>query len=642
MITCYIDKKITYPATQSDVKITLLNPFIKDGDEKTMEVTFPMSIPENRAVFGTLNRLDTHFRQDNFEDCILLADGQEVIHGTGTVTSVTESEVKLQILCGRTYLRFKESFDKIYIDDINYGELSPRHLHLYGKPQLSYSVFDLSADISNHGFIGEPGRYAFLPIHDETNDWHLNLPSYLFVSDPDSHDTDGSHCVGTNISFPAIQPNLMYVMEKVIEALGYTLESNYYDTSPWNRIYVASAKMTLVMARALPHWSAYKFLDEFRKLFNAAFMFDEAEKSVKIVPFGDSGGAGCQVIEPLDEFKTSFDEEGVEYLGASNLQYELSDSERDYDFISQDVMSAFRKREYNSYADMYTAFGSMTQKDKLTSIFHCSLGFFYGVPLYDEQGEDITDHVLRECGWFSPLVRREGGSTIALKIVPVATMAQKSECAARVLSNWERVTGAKGWLMRGGQRYEFFGYEANISCDYPANENINYWYDGDKESNDLEYVTVQDVIEDGESVPDRSDEDTVMEIFFASGRVLNPPRKWRGNPDTGNDYDFTVQQPVAFTDSRQAWTTNAPAWGLGLNQIEGVTCVGAFHNSGVKIRQNVNGNNEICFQFLFDGKPDPRKIYIVRNRKFVCSKIEMAVGERGIDRLKTGYFYEML
>ena len=62
MITAYINKQLAYPAAQSDIKITLLNPFIKDGDEKSMEVVFPMAIPENRAVFGAINRLDTHFK----------------------------------------------------------------------------------------------------------------------------------------------------------------------------------------------------------------------------------------------------------------------------------------------------------------------------------------------------------------------------------------------------------------------------------------------------------------------------------------------------------------------------------------------------------------------------------------------------
>ena len=42
MIVAYINKKVAYPAVQSNIKIVLQNPFIKEGDEKTMEVSFPL------------------------------------------------------------------------------------------------------------------------------------------------------------------------------------------------------------------------------------------------------------------------------------------------------------------------------------------------------------------------------------------------------------------------------------------------------------------------------------------------------------------------------------------------------------------------------------------------------------------------
>ena len=642
MIVCYINRKVAYPAAQSDIKITLINPFIKDGDEKSMEVVFPMGVPENRDVFGSINRLDTHFRMDDFADCRLLADGLEIIHGTGTITSVTEKEVKLQILCGKSYLRFKASFDMVYIDDIYYGDLLPRHQHFYGKGQRDPAVFNLASDINDHGYIGEPGYYAFLPVYDETNDRHVNQISYLFKYN-DDHRIDLDHCVGVNITFRAVQPNLMHVMRKVMERLGYEVEYNEYDREPWNRIFVASAKMTLSLSRALPHWSAYKFLDEFRKLFNATYIFDDNRKSVRIIPFGESGNFGYQYIDPLEEFSTSFDEEGVEYLGASNLEFELSSCDRDNDVLSQDVMKAFEVKEFDNINEVYAAFGSMTQKEKLTTIFHCPVGFFYGIPVYDEDSGNILSYQLKECGWFSPLVRKEGGSTIELKIVPVATKAQKVQCAARTLLNWERVTGVDGWLMWGGQGYEYDGYEANVECNYYANAHVVFWHDGDKETNNLEFVTVQDVVEDGEAIPDESDEDAIMEVFFAAGRLLTPLSWSKSGQDTGDDYKFSVHQPVAFTDYRQAiYTTSVPAWGLGLHQVENVRSVGAFHNSGLRIRQNVNGNNEIVIRFPYDGKPDPRKIFIIRNKKYICSKIEISVDEFGIDRLKTGYFYEML
>ena len=61
MIVAYINKHICYPSTQENIKIVLDNPFVKDVDEKSMEVVFPLSVPENRAVFGFLDRLDNTF-----------------------------------------------------------------------------------------------------------------------------------------------------------------------------------------------------------------------------------------------------------------------------------------------------------------------------------------------------------------------------------------------------------------------------------------------------------------------------------------------------------------------------------------------------------------------------------------------------
>lgn len=81
MICAYINGKPAYPVANNNIKITLQNPFIKDGDEKTMEIVFPLDIPENRAVFGALNRLDTSFLCEEFEDCRLIADNYEVVRG---------------------------------------------------------------------------------------------------------------------------------------------------------------------------------------------------------------------------------------------------------------------------------------------------------------------------------------------------------------------------------------------------------------------------------------------------------------------------------------------------------------------------------------------------------------------------------
>ena len=57
---------------------------------------------------------------------------------------------------------------------------------------------------------------------------------------------------------------------------------------------------------------------------------------------------------------------------------------------------------------------------------------------------------------------------------------------------------------------------------------------------------------------------------------------------------------------------------------------------------HVDAHDLITFKFVADDIPDPSKIFIFHNKRYICKKIEMNVTDDGIDKEKTGYFYEIL
>ena len=61
----------------------------------------------------------------------------------------------------------------------------------------------------------------------------------------------------------------------------------------------------------------------------------------------------------------------------------------------------------------------------------------------------------------------------------------------------------------------------------------------------------------------------------------------------------------------------------------------------IEIR-GIEKHNQITIKFYTDEIPDPSKIYVFRNKRFVCEKVEMNVTKDGIEKEKTGYFYEIL
>lgn len=634
MICAYINGKIAYPIAESDLKIVLQNPFIKDGDEKTMEVVFPLDIPENREVFGAINRLDTTFENDDFDDCRLVADNFEVVSGKGTITSVTNTEVKIQILAGKSYLRYKASFDHIFIDELDYGQVAEKYkLFASAKNIQDASRLSVTGDLNSKGFVGIAGQYVFMPVHDEGDDVWANAPAFIYGQDND---------VCTTIVRAAVQPNLMMVLGCVLDRLGYTIIRNDFNVSPWNKLYVASARVSLSLSKALPHWSCYKFLDEIRKLFNAVFIFDEAKKTVSLVPFDSARDNEPVEIDPVDEFSSSFDEEGLEYLESSNLQYELSDCERTPDVVSEDLRNMFEVREYDSESAMRSAFSSLSQQAKLTSLFHCPTGWFYGSSVINQDGEILGIYLVGG-GWFSPLIRKEGAASVSLNIAPVAMA--KSEC--RIYCCIKAYSLFLSWWLGNFPVlvYSFEGPLANVNC----NNQTEAEYLGSSSPKAVEYVTVEDVLVNGESGPDQESDNSTIEVFFVDGQKY----RYRGELEfverlvdgiDMSDPPSEIILPVSFTDSRLGIfsPTQIPAYSLSLHPLENMTSIGQFHNQGLKIKRNVNGNNEICFRFLYDGKPDPRRIYLCRGKRYIASRIEMAVNATGIDPLKTGYFYEIV
>lgn len=56
----------------------------------------------------------------------------------------------------------------------------------------------------------------------------------------------------------------------------------------------------------------------------------------------------------------------------------------------------------------------------------------------------------------------------------------------------------------------------------------------------------------------------------------------------------------------------------------------------------VDCHNQVTVKLVTDEIPDPSRIFVIRNKKFICEKIEMEVSDDGISKVKTGYFYEIV
>ena len=609
-----------FPAASQSIKITYGNQYVTDDGEYSYDINFPMSIMNNRRVFHNVSRFDVSKATQKFDDCKLYVSGRLILSGVGTIISVTESEIKLQIVGGKSRIKYNDRMTRHYVDEIPFGTANkPGYDVDKGwsqkfKDRIS-EIYRLDEDKSK--FLGVLGKWCFMPVRDETNDLIANFVGVDRTK----------QFIGYNAPFItnlAVQPNLMYIFRKVIEYEGYTLKRNDFDIKPWNLLYIASAYKTRELRKALPHWSSYTFIEEFRKLFNATIVFDDIKKTCSVINASELTTADSIEIEPLDEYTTDYDEDGsFSTSSTANLEYNLGDSaNRDsYEVISKKVFDSFETVHSKELMGSDRQFASTTlswsERKKRQTIIE-NFGNYY-IYMEDKNGNKSW----KPAGIWSPLIRDSSSEDyVDLNISP----------AAQVVEN----INFKSGLLEDSY------YEKRCLLSIP-NDKESDSKECDIDEDGYSYTSVQDAIDDESTLDNSEDEQECMNIFFIlPGRVQSTDGSttklsWVGEksrwPQFLTDYRINTGFRLGIAHFDDTYFSLSLCMKSGI----GATVLGTLHDNGLKI------DNKNCLQVKFksDVIPDPSRTYIIHNKKFVCEKIEMDVKDDQIDKIYVGYFYMM-
>lgn len=629
MITCVINGMAAYPAASQSIKLTYANQYVTDDGEYSYDINFPMSIMDNRRVFHNVSRFDVSKTTQKYDDCKLYVSGRLILSGVGTIISVSESEIKLQIVGGKSRIKFNDKMTKHYIDEIPFGTADkPGYTVDKGWSQgwkglqKIKDIYRLDEDKSK--FLGVEGKWCFMPIRDETNDLIAN-----FVGVDKT-----KQFIGYNAPFVmnlAVQPNLMYIFRKVVEYEGYKLKRNDFDCKPWNLLYIASAYKTRELRKALPHWSSYTFIEEFRKLFNATIVFDDIRKTCSVINASELTTADSVEIEPLDEYTTDYDEDGsFSTPSTANLEYNLGDSaNRDnYEVISKKVFENFKIVHSTGTWDPQNQFKGTTlswsEKQKRQTIIECN-GSYY---IYVENEDGSKTWQL--AGVWSPLIRDSSSDDyVDINISPAAQVVEDINFKTAVI---------------GEDNY----YEKRCLLSIPNDKEPDS-KECDVDDDGYSYTSVQDAIDDESTLDKSEDDQECMNIFFIiPGEVQDDKKfswvraksRW---PKFKTDYrinkEYCGSTEGGFGGNGGGTFKEKYPYSLSIctKSTNDVVTLGCLHDNGLKI------DNKNCLQVKFKSEviPDPSNTYIIHNKKYVCEKIELEVKDDQIEPIFVGYFYMM-
>lgn len=640
MIYCIIDGKKAYPTTTNAIKITRENPYLKSSSSYTYDITFPLSILENRMVFGNVDRIDVRKKLLKYNECRLYADNRIVINGTGVVTGNTDKEIKLQIISGISELKYNVKTDNLYIDRIDaYESPTMDELVSYGMTPFKVENRDgqntmegqacyISQDIiEQRKFLGDIQKWVFMPVLDTTNDAMANQFCYARYSK-----SGGPEKIILNRT--CIQPNLIMVLKAILKYMGYQADLSAIDIEPWNKLIIANAHRTMKVRDALPHWTVTTFLSEISNLFNVSLIIDDITKEVVISSNKIALKEDVEQYDCLDEFSTEHDEDGIEYIGSSNVKYNV-DQGGNYGLsvISQDNLKAFDLKKYDTHAQMVDAMSKITRQDKLQTIFLCDDGYYYFRYANDSDREESNDNItMAKFGQFTPLIRNVNSDTnVELKIVPVAM--GLNEYAQLTLQH--KTDNPDHWELC--DRYRF-------TDNIPAVKNSH----DETADYDSSFVSVQDAIEDNEDKEkDEKETDTNMYVGWVSTEMRRYP-----NDKVGVERDnLSAAKRINMWNDGGYFPMLYADWGLGkCNDQDGRNSMSLYRINGYKTIGNLhvqeedksllNQYDQVVIKFLADEIPNPRKLFLFKNKIFMCAKIEMSLRNNGIEKEMTGYFYE--
>ena len=618
MTEVYINNQQAYLKEDTSLKVIIENTFFEDSGSYTLDVVFPLNIEQNRKVFGAINRMDVQKRYQKY-DARIVVDSKMMFKGTAKITSINEEELKMQLLSGNSNVKFWTKAQKMYIDDLAY-EYTDTRSSMDGFVTTDSSWGDII--ISAGTFPGKKGVYCYVPILNETEGHEENSRSngllnqqFLMI-----HNDMAGMPYYIEVFRDCICPNLMFVFRWIVEDLGYTIRRNDRDDVFVNSIYIATARRTTIasnkwnnkssseekaMAKALPHWTVEEFIKQLQKFLNVTVIFDDLEGTVDIISDTFTDGIIDITDSVEDEYEVEMiDEEDVEAnLYDSNVVYKEGASDyHDIDMVDREVIKTFTEIKC-TYAEFLTQWSNMGDEEKKITIWTTEQGQFCAKIITNGNTETLEKIRFNH---FGGIVRNTiNDDDVELKISPVATTL---EIGMFLYSYYATDNGRRVYM--GDPRDKRDHTVLCLQNQYEA---------GNKQ-------TVWDALQ-GEHATESQKED-IMQVFLMDDKAVPV-----------NYSDMTYQTPFTHHNyNLPRITVVHENWSLALSNDDSEKNIGKMHETAR--RQNRNAEHYI--KFISDKIPSVYSIFIVRNKKYACKKLEVKFDMNGMDKKLSGYFEEIL
>lgn len=595
MVQLYLDGNEIVMSVNQTVNISKENPYFTVSESYSLNVEIPLDIPENVKFFGNIGRLDARKRFRTF-DALLTSNFGVVIKGLARIVKSTERLVKLQITSGVSAVKMVADMSDMYIDTVDLGRTPT------GKYPDQVNRLD-EGECYDTG--GMPMHSIGIPFYDATNGVAVNICDFLYR---------GVAAFDRGIyyarKYVSMCPSLIDVLTNVFDVAGFSLDTSSIDEAAKSIFIITGIHSSEVSAK-LPHWTVGKFIEEVQNFLACTFVSDGM--TVKMVPISNLTKGHVTVIDPEEQFEVDYSEkEEVKGIMNSNVEYAI-DANND-EVVDGDIIdAALSRQQFMNYELAKASFG-LNPDDYIRrrTIYEVGGAMYVG-----------WDDSLRRIGPFNPLKRYADADTVKLNICPV-----------KMIEMYDHE-------LFGGE-----GCENHVVVNIPVIDNPTPIKERDFTNWEPERQSVpslQELLSGEEEIMENKGKADIMPVVFVGKglkKVLVTSLLESGDKHilTKNGETYVS---LGFTDWRYKEEDGLARekWSFSLHDVKDCDfCIGRLHvlpyQTNRKCRQEV--------KFLSKTIPSATDIFVIRNRRYACEKIDMSIVNGEVSPLMTGHFYELI
>ncbi len=676
MITLFLNGQRAVIDEKQTIKFIRENTFFTKSGTYTFDIILPALCPENIAIFGHIYRKDQRKMAKMTFDACLQIDNKVILKGTATITTITDTTIKVQLMGGNSELNFYTKNENRYIDELNLGtwydvegivssDLTMRSMAEYIKTIFQNDISSMGVDkafknlckrLWNENTAQEPVNWVALPCVNENYDITCNnFGIRTYVANNENRYYTSVNDVDT--VYMSAQPYLVPMIERIFDNLGYPIEVNCLrDNDFFMHLVIVTANNRSSIARALPHWTVTQFVDEIENLFAVVVYIDEQTKKTYIKPRSIYFKDGIEYIHDIfDEYSVSMETDNTNDITNANVGYsEVSEYDRIDDDIRKiaKVDTSFDTEDFtnglqNLVNHLYAVRAADTSED-FSSLFKYKGSIFkicnrsIIIELYDhvdEQGRTYYNHA--KTIFIDEFANRMNNPEsrdldIELKICPSKTT---SDATVDFYDESGVITGSNTCFhLLKADNTDPAGIDAE------TNTYIAGLISGESEMVDTKEDIMSICLYDGGFVKRDFTGDSTQEYFrsfltqvahpngvqcfYPAGYLMH---QWQADTYTGGG----VIQKYA----KESLSLNIDSFrqSIGGKQYNYRT----FYSEAYKNLERIDTQVKYCIKFVTERLLPVNTTFIIRNRKFICEKLEYSISAKGFDKLVTGYFYEL-